>query len=244
MTKAKIVAHRGYAAKFPENTIEAFQAAVDLGVSHIELDVQLSADGQPVIVHDDTLQRTAGIDQSVFELNAAELTQIEVGEPERFGNRYKGIRLPLLSDLVTLLEKNPHVTAYVEIKDECIDEFGLEHVVKRVLGTLESVLRQCVIISYNLPCLDLARRMNDCRIGWVLTRYDEESRSLAEQLKPDFLICNYKKVNTVLWPGSWSWFFYEIETPALAHEWIAKGAEYLETMDVEALLLDPSLKGE
>ncbi|MEZ4846260.1 MAG: glycerophosphodiester phosphodiesterase family protein [Bdellovibrionota bacterium] len=54
----KIIAHRGYSAKFPENTMAAFKAAVDAGTDMMEFDVLLSKDKVPVIMHDQTLNRT------------------------------------------------------------------------------------------------------------------------------------------------------------------------------------------
>jgi Glycerophosphoryl diester phosphodiesterase len=54
----KIVGHRGYPAKYPENTVMGFQAAIALGVDAIELDVQLTGDGVPVVLHDVRLDRT------------------------------------------------------------------------------------------------------------------------------------------------------------------------------------------
>lgn len=52
------IAHRGYSAKYPENTIAAYEASIDVGFSHIEVDVHLSRDEVPVIMHDKTVDRT------------------------------------------------------------------------------------------------------------------------------------------------------------------------------------------
>ena len=53
-----IIAHRGYSQKYPENTLAAFEAAVAAGVPMIELDVRFSRDRRPVVIHDETLERT------------------------------------------------------------------------------------------------------------------------------------------------------------------------------------------
>ena len=55
-------AHRGFSGQFPENTMLAFEKAVEAGADGIELDVQFSKDGELVIMHDETLNRTAGVD--------------------------------------------------------------------------------------------------------------------------------------------------------------------------------------
>ncbi|MFM2287572.1 MAG: hypothetical protein RL684_715, partial [Pseudomonadota bacterium] len=62
-----LVAHRGNAAECPENTLPAFQSALQLGVRFLELDVQLSRDGVPIVIHDHLLARTTGLPGSVFE---------------------------------------------------------------------------------------------------------------------------------------------------------------------------------
>ncbi len=64
-----LMAHRGDAARLPENTLESIQAAGEAGITIIEFDVQLTRDCVPVILHDDNLQRTAGINQSILSAN-------------------------------------------------------------------------------------------------------------------------------------------------------------------------------
>ena len=56
--KSKIFAHRGYSGNYPENTMLAFKKAIECGVDGIELDVQLTKDGEVVIIHDETIDRT------------------------------------------------------------------------------------------------------------------------------------------------------------------------------------------
>ena len=124
----------------------------------------------------------------------------------------------------------------MELKKESIDYFGVEIFVKKVLETLAPVLGQVIIISFAKEALTESRRMGKREIGWVLTKFDEESRSMAEELKPDFLICNYKKLKGKLWKGEWSWFLYEIRDPAPALEWFEKGVEYIETMHIGEMI--------
>jgi glycerophosphoryl diester phosphodiesterase len=68
-----IIGHRGASARLPENTLEAFRGAIDDGADGVELDVRLSADHRPVVIHDPTLKRTAGVRCRVSELTAREL---------------------------------------------------------------------------------------------------------------------------------------------------------------------------
>src|SRR5699024_8256645 len=73
--KIKALAHRGYPIKYPENTIKAFEASYELGFTHIELDVQLSKDGIPVIMHDQTINRTTNGKGLVDDYTVEELKQ-------------------------------------------------------------------------------------------------------------------------------------------------------------------------
>ena len=77
-----VIAHRGYSGRFPENTMAAFAAAVDAGADMIELDVGLSADGIPMVIHDDTVDRTTAgrgpvVAHTVPELEALGVSSLE-----------------------------------------------------------------------------------------------------------------------------------------------------------------------
>lgn len=241
MDKIKLVAHRGYSLRYPENTILALQKAIDCGASFIEFDVQMTKDLIPVILHDETLERTTGGSGLVMEKSWHELSDICAGETGRLGDSFKDEPLPRLEEIVTLLEQHPGVRAFVEIKEESLQWFGVELLVKKVLEVLSPVLGQTVIISFFKEALIESRRLGKREIGWVLTNFDEESRGLAKELNPDFLICNFNKVYGELWQGEWSWFLYEIRDRASALQWFEKGVEYIETMHIGEMIAGDDL---
>lgn len=80
--KVKALAHRGYSAKYPENTLSSFRAAYDLGFTHLELDVHLSKDGVPVLMHDLRIDRTTNGKGFVKDYTYEELKQFRVGDRE------------------------------------------------------------------------------------------------------------------------------------------------------------------
>lgn len=245
MEKLKLAAHRGYAAAYPENSLEALRSAIDLGCRFVELDVQLSCDFEPVIIHDDNLLRCGGVDLSVLETPWEQLQQHSIGEPDRFGDRFADCMLQPLTALVTLLQAHPAVCAFVEIKDESLTRFGTDFTVARVLDVLSEVLSQVVIISFDSGVVTSARDMRGVKTGWVLYKHDADAQALATELKPDFLICNEKKIEDPpagLWPGPWSWFLYEINDPDIALAWHARGVTMVEGMNIAALLDDERLK--
>ncbi|MEW5822068.1 MAG: glycerophosphodiester phosphodiesterase family protein, partial [Cyanobacteriota bacterium] len=93
-----IIAHRGFSAQAPENTIAAFDAAIKSGVPFIELDVTLTKDGELIIIHDDTLDRTTNGKGLVSEFTLEELKKLDAGE--WFCREFKGEQLPTLSEVL------------------------------------------------------------------------------------------------------------------------------------------------
>jgi glycerophosphoryl diester phosphodiesterase len=231
------VAHRGNAIEFPENTLPAFSSALDLGVRFVELDVQLSKDGVPVVIHDHLLARTTGLPGSVFDHEAAELCRMEAAEQQRFGDRYRGVRLPLLRDALALLKGHPEITLFVELKRESLRQFGHDHVVSQVLEVIKPWRTQCVLISFDLVAVHRARLLAEAPIGWVLEDCSDHSRLKCEALQPQFLFCDHLKLPATgrLWQGPWRWVIYEVRTLPLALALAGRGADYVETMAVRAL---------
>jgi len=232
-----LVAHRGNARDYPENTLPAFASAMSAGLRFLELDVQLSADGVPMVIHDHELQRTTGLPGCVFDLTASELSMIDAHEPRRFGERFRGTRIPLLADVLALLDGRQDVTLFVEIKAESLARFGHEQVVERLLQELKAARNQCVVISFDLAAVFRARQIGGLTIGWVLEQYDSHSRLKYEAVQPEFLFCDVAKLpqHGALWRGPWRWAIYEIESLDLALSLAERGAHYIETMAVSAM---------
>jgi glycerophosphoryl diester phosphodiesterase len=234
-----LIAHRGNARDYPENTLPALESAVDLGVRFLEFDVHLSGDEIPIVIHDHELARTAGLPGCVFDHAAAHLARTEVNEPQRFGGRHRGTCIPLLSDVVTFLAERREITAFVEIKRASLRHFGHEIVVARVLEALRPVRSRCVVISFDLPAVHIARQRDGQAIGWVLSEYDGHARLKYEAFKPEFLFCDHEKLPTDasrLWRGPWRWAIYEVDNPQLAVSLAERGADFVETMAVAPMI--------
>jgi len=92
------VAHRGAAALAPENTMAAFEKAVELGADVIELDLHMSRDGELVVIHDDTLDRTTDGRGPVHERSLEELMSLDAGR--WFGEGFAGQRIPTLAQVL------------------------------------------------------------------------------------------------------------------------------------------------
>lgn len=104
-----VIAHRGASAGWPENTIPAFVAGIDQGADMIEVDVHMSADGELVIVHDVTLDRTTNVrsvcpersDTRVKSMNAAEIAELDAGSWK--GEAFAGLQVPTLAEVLALV---------------------------------------------------------------------------------------------------------------------------------------------
>ena len=77
--RVNVVAHRGFSGRFPENTLKAFLEAVALGVDAMEFDVQLTRDGELVLVHDGTVDRTTNGSGRVDRLSLSEIKEMDAG---------------------------------------------------------------------------------------------------------------------------------------------------------------------
>lgn len=242
----RLVAHRGYMEHYPENSMLGLEMALKTGACMIELDVQMNADHDLVVLHDSDFQRTAGIEQSIFDVRTAELIQISVHEPERFGDKFLQTPVPMLKQVMEMIARYPKATVFVEIKDESFEQWGLDCVMDALLGELQSYASQSVVISYNLDALECVKQRKLYLTGWVLHSFDQSSLQTAKRLKPDYLICNHEKITegNIPWLGSWMWMLYDITDPDLALQWSKRGVALIETRDVGVMLKNPELMKE
>lgn len=235
----EIIAHRGNAAEFPENTLPALESAVQLGIRHVEFDVQLTSDHVPVVFHDADLARVAGRPESVHDLTWSDLSEIPVGETARLGHKHAFTCAPSLAQVADALASWDDVTAFVEIKRSSLRKFGREAVLRRVTDVLRPVLNRCVLISFDLPSLRILRMMIGARIGWVISAYDDPTRAEAAAVAPEFLFADFDRLPDgpePLWPGPWEWAIYEVRDLQTAQECKVRGARFVETMTVRGLL--------
>ena len=145
-----VIAHRGASAEAPENTLPAFEAALRHGADAIELDVRLTADGAPVVIHDDTLDRTTDRTGPVGALTLAELRSVDAGwsftadAGRTHPFRAREARIPTLGEVLWAF---PRLTMLVEIKEPPAQE-----VVRRVL-LQENAADRCVVASEHREAL-------------------------------------------------------------------------------------------
>lgn len=138
---SKIFAHRGYSGKYPENTILAFKKALECGVDGIELDVQLTKDGEVVIIHDETLDRTTNRKGNVVDYTYEEISKFDAS----FKFKDMGFnKIPTLREYFELI-KNSNVITNIELKTGINEYRGIEEKVWDLIK--EYGLEEKVIIS-------------------------------------------------------------------------------------------------
>lgn len=110
--KPAIIAHRGASGSAPENTLSSFKKALEIGVDYVELDIHLSKDGEVMVIHDATLDRTTNGTGAVQDKTLAELQQLDAGS--WYGDAFKNEPLPTLRQVMELV--NGRTKILIEIK--------------------------------------------------------------------------------------------------------------------------------
>ena len=227
-----IVAHRGDAEHFPENTLPALEAAWRRGIAHVEFDVQVSADGVPFVIHDASLERTTRCAGDVRLTMSGQLDGVDAGEPARFGCTHAGTALPRLSAVAGLMAGLPDAHAFVEVKRASLVHHGRAHCIERVLAAIAPVLDRCVVISFDADAVRLARTAGRVRIGWVLDGDPAQLRSLLDLMNPEFVFCDHRRLPVGRAPpaGGWTWVAYEVTDATLALDLAGRGVAMVESM--------------
>jgi glycerophosphoryl diester phosphodiesterase len=149
-----VEAHRGDSAQAPPNTLAAFRGALALGVPWIELDIHPTRDGELVVIHDDTVDRTTDGQGAVAQMTLAELARLDAGR--WFAPAFAGERIPRLAEVIALVR--PTATRLnIEVK-----AFPPEAAVPEMLVRLlreTGVATRCVVSSFLLEALLQARAL-------------------------------------------------------------------------------------
>lgn len=240
--RQRLVAHRGYRKKYPENTLLAYQKAIAAGALSIETDVLLSADKQPLLYHDPTLRRVSGCKGQVKNLTLQELIRTPAFEPRRLGQQFQDQCIAPLSDLVELLKAQPLVTAYIEVKKEAVAFAGASETYASISGCLAPIASQCIIISFDHDFMVFVRSQGWARCGIVIKRWRDLKSAKIQAIKPETVFINYRKIpaKANLDNLDFELVVYEIDEPARAKSWLAKGASKVESFDIGGLIAHES----
>jgi glycerophosphoryl diester phosphodiesterase len=144
-TSLIVAGHRGWKSAYPENTLLAFQKALELGVDMLEFDLRFSKDRVVMVIHDETLERTTNGSGKVSDYTMAELKQLDAGG--WFGNVFEGLKIPTFEELCQLLASYPDVLLNVEVKPSA----DAKEVADTAIAILEEYgyLSRCVFTCFD-----------------------------------------------------------------------------------------------
>ena len=238
MPAPELVAHRGWALRYPENTRLALLAAIEAGARYLECDVQLSADGAPYLFHDPTLERLCGVKGPLHARRADELERLFASQAGSFGERFQSEPVARLEHLLELLELHPDVFCFVELKRVALEHHGTESVLERVLPLLEGYRERCALISFSVQALHAARARSEIAVGPVLEDWSDLRGDLVRSLEAEYVFCDIERLPSEgrLRLPSGRLAVYEVADPDLALALAERGASFVETFAIGEML--------
>jgi glycerophosphoryl diester phosphodiesterase len=160
----KVTAHRGSSARAPENTLSAVQQAITDGADFAEIDVQTTADGELVVLHDGDLMRMAGDSRRLRDLTLWQAKELDVGK--KFKAEFLGERIPTLAEVIRL--SRGRIQLNIELKYNWPDPTLGGKVVE--LLRREAFLTNCIITSLDAAALaEVQRLAPELKVGQIVT---------------------------------------------------------------------------
>lgn len=238
MDRNHLIAHRGWQRRYPENTLPAMAGALQAGARYVETDLQLSADGEPVLFHDDDLQRICRRPGAIHDYTRAQLQAFSAYEPERFGDTFLGTAIPHLTELVALLAAHADAHLFLEIKPSAPLQFGNARVYDAVIPLLQPIAGRCTLISFDGDFLVYAGKRGWPTLGPVLNRWQEIDHPALRALPPAVVFCAAEDLPQQgdLRATGVSLAVYEVDQPERAAALLARGVRWVETFAVGELL--------
>jgi glycerophosphoryl diester phosphodiesterase len=236
-----VIAHRGASRERPENTLAAFERALELGVDGVELDVHLTRDGHPVVIHDERLDRTTDGSGPVGDHTLAELRRLDAGA--WFDAAYRGERIPTLAEVLERVGRHP-LLINIELKTDRIAYPGLERRVGAILERAGCVER-AVVSSFRPATLRKIREAApSVRIGLLYARpliapVRKALRLGATSLHPPHFLTPASLVRRAHGSGL-RVFCWTVNDLAVAHRLIAAKVDGLITDDPATLVREHS----
>lgn len=234
---AELVAQRGNGAEYPENTLPALRSALELGVSRLFIETQLSRDAEAFVLRDADAVGGEAAASSVLDLASGDVALLDASETTRFGDRFAGVRVPRLTDVARLMTEWPQAQLFVELRRASLARHGAERFVAVTLSALRDCPERCVIVSRDLLVIELARRRGAQAVGWIVPDFSTGSQIKFEALRPDFLFFSQAQLaqGATLRHGTWRWVALDVADVDRLRELALAGADHVATAHVRAV---------
>ena len=223
-----VIAHRGVSGSYPENTLSAFQAAIDIRAEMVELDISTSKDGIPVTVHDRTVDRTTDFEGDVQSFSLEELKRMEVGA--WFSEQFRGEEFPTLKNSLELMKDK--IAVNIEIKTEAVSDEIEGGVVDKALQVVKDLDMTSSVIfsSFDYRVMEQLNVLDPKMAKALLYEASQSDELLPSELvrkhKVDIFNCSYKQLSEEwindLQKHEIPYFVYTVNEPELMRELIEK----------------------
>lgn len=159
-----ITAHRGASLDAPENTLGAFELAINQGADVVELDVRETKDHVIIVQHDETFKRTIGLDKKVGDMTYDEILELSAGA--WYDEKYKDEKVPTLEEAIDLIKGRAKLN--IELKPASTDSMLIEEVVRIV--NEKNIKKSCVVTSLNYNSLKEVKELDpDIKTIYVMS---------------------------------------------------------------------------
>jgi len=225
------VAHRGDCEHHMENTLNSIKAAIANGITHIEIDVQLTKDELPVAFHDDDLKRMFAINDALGNTLFSTIKQRPLRIGEHKVMHAAAYYVPTLLQVVELIKQHPSVTLYVEVKNINFTYFSYQHVYHTLMLCLQPILPQVVFIGFSYRFLRYVKCFSHLPIAYVLPSWQHYSAKMLANLQPDIIFTNHNLIpeHETFHTKKETWVVYEVSTVDQAKELLKKGIHTFES---------------
>ena len=228
ISHTQVTAHRGFSTAAPENTLAAFQAALDSGADYIELDVQLTKDGELVVFHDDTIDRTTDGSGKLSSFTYDELQQFSAGSWFGKDGEFDDQRIPKLSEVLDLvgddiminieIKRHGNVAATAEKVVELINEYGIRS--------------SCYVTSFSYPALKTVKKLDPkIKTGLIANLATSTSYSQLKNIDAvsmNYIFVNQSVVNTAHLNGK-KVFVWTVDRPLEIQQMVSLGVDNIIT---------------
>lgn len=228
----QLTAHRGVSRLAPENTIAAFQLAVDFKVPWIELDVQLSSDHTPMVIHDFTVNRCTNGRGKVKNLSSNELKKLDAGI--WFGDQFENETIPTLEQVLNLVKAN-NTSLNIELKVENDADAALLCAQVATLIEVNQIDQDLLLFSSfsTLALLEMKQRLPTIRRGQLWRDLPKDALSVLNQIDAYSVHCDYRFIDKqnieFLHHENYRVFCYTVNFSELAQPMIAGGIDNIIT---------------
>jgi len=174
-----VIAHRGSSDAAPENTLASALLAWRQNADAVEVDIRLSKDNRLMVIHDETTERTAGVDMKISETSSAKLRKLDVGSHK--SKKYAGERIPFLEEIIDTVP--PGKKLFVEVKSDAKTLPYLKEIVEK-----SGKADQIIIIGFDLEDMAAMKRLTpEIPVYWLNAAKEDKATKEYIPYDPDVI---------------------------------------------------------